>query len=523
MRKAICKLFLNYIGQTDDEYIGTGWLIGPSLIVTVGHCAIEEQAALNYIKVYLGYAGPQSVNTNNCTVRHGVRMAMPAEYLKAEAATHDVSFIELDELVNNIKPIEYVSTPATKTTASLGVVGYPGDLDHGFFMYEEWVSETIRLNQTRGLLSYKIDTNGGQSGSPVLINNASTAVGVHVEGGYPNRGSVIAPAGNKFGEYILALEVVAGHQSVHAVKLNTTAGKNLAAPGFSLVRIEPGALKENARALSGELSKTGDASASEQTVEGGSSEEEGGINNLNLSKPLATKPEENRYVLEKQLDHFLGRQPQMGLKEFQGPHVMRFPQSLIFKETTDATTAAAPTTFFVGLPPGNLSVEDTKVLKENVDLVQSWQAWSSSACEDVVQRSIRMGQLPADALGQTARSNYRAKVFDYLFKNSPWFGKIFDQNRTKRIVAKKVDFHTAILTAVLQTFSVPFSVLTQLESIWKTIGDNLSRKSAKYSQFHQFQAVFISWIYKEVQATVDRKLIDAGLALVSQRSLEIPI
>lgn len=93
MRKAICKLFLNYIGQTDDEYIGTGWLIGPSLIVTAGHCALEEQAALNYVKVYFGYAGPQSVNTNNCTVRHGVRVAMPAEYLKAEAAAHDVSFV----------------------------------------------------------------------------------------------------------------------------------------------------------------------------------------------------------------------------------------------------------------------------------------------------------------------------------------------------------------------------------------------------------------------------------------------
>lgn len=263
-------------------------------------------------------------------------------------------------------------------------------------------------------------------------------MGVHVEGGYPNIGSVIGPAGNKFGEYILALDVVAGHQSFHAVKLNTTAGNNLAAPGFSLVRIEPGALKENARAVSGELSKTGDASASERSVKRSSSEEDGGNNNLNLSKPLATKPEDDRSVLEKQLDYLLGRQPQMGLKEFQGPHVMRFPESLIVKETTVDTTAAAQapnavaaaeyaakhpdlqTTFFVGLPPGNLSVEGTKMLQKTVDLVQSWQAWSSSACETIVQEMVRMGQLPADTLGQTARSNHRAKVFDHLFKTSPW-------------------------------------------------------------------------------------------------------
>lgn len=72
------------------------------------------------------------------------------------------SQITLNEAVTNIKPIKYVSTPVTKTQAQMGVVGYPGDLDSGHFMYEEWIAGTIDLPNTKGLLSYEIDTYGGK-------------------------------------------------------------------------------------------------------------------------------------------------------------------------------------------------------------------------------------------------------------------------------------------------------------------------------------------------------------------------
>jgi V8-like Glu-specific endopeptidase len=47
------------------------------------------------------------------------------------------------------------------------VVGYPGDVDGGDNMYEHWAVSKINLSHT-GYLSYKIDTEGGESGSPVL-------------------------------------------------------------------------------------------------------------------------------------------------------------------------------------------------------------------------------------------------------------------------------------------------------------------------------------------------------------------
>ena len=84
---------MGYIGLPKDEYIGTGWLISPTLIVTAGHCGVENGHALKYIKVYFGYSGPESIDKDGSTYRYGTRVAMPSEFLKADAATHDVSFV----------------------------------------------------------------------------------------------------------------------------------------------------------------------------------------------------------------------------------------------------------------------------------------------------------------------------------------------------------------------------------------------------------------------------------------------
>lgn len=84
---------MSYIGLPKDEYIGTGWLINPTLIVTAGHCGVEDGNPLKYIKVYFGYSGPESTDKAGCTYRYGTRVAMPSEFLKADAATHDVSFV----------------------------------------------------------------------------------------------------------------------------------------------------------------------------------------------------------------------------------------------------------------------------------------------------------------------------------------------------------------------------------------------------------------------------------------------
>lgn len=130
-------------------------------------------------------------------------------------------------------------------------------------MYQHWETVPINLAETGMLLNCKIDTTGGVcelqaymreahslfrsirlssihewSGCRYVIvlylfhTRLSTAVGVHVAGGYPNYGSVIGQAGNNFKAYILALKVKDGYRSAIVVP----SGKVLAL-GFQMIRI----------------------------------------------------------------------------------------------------------------------------------------------------------------------------------------------------------------------------------------------------------------------------------------------
>lgn len=266
-------------------------------------------------------------------------------------------------------------------------------------------------------------------------------MGVHVEGGFPNIGSVIGPAGNKFGEYILALRVISGENSVHAVKVDIKTGLSLSAAGFSLVRVEPGALRETAEVTT---DLTRDASASHKPDENNSEEsdadkdgEDEDIDDDPADKQSAPASGDGKSLLEKQIDSLWGRDPSKHGKAFKKPSVMYFPESLVIKESdaqvaaptadqiVDATKKAVDhpdvqTTFFIGFPPNNLDAQGTKDLKKVVGMVQSWQAWSSSICEGNVQQKIDTKELSATDEGQFARSTYRAKVFDYLFRQASW-------------------------------------------------------------------------------------------------------
>ena len=266
-------------------------------------------------------------------------------------------------------------------------------------------------------------------------------MGVHVEGGFPNIGSVVGPAGNKFGEYILALAVISGKKSVHAVKLDIKTVLNLPAPGFSLVRVEPGALKESAESTT---DLNGHASASDNADEDNSEDrdtdeddEDEDCEDDHGDTESAPVSGGGKSLLEKQIASLWGRHQAKHGKQFNKLSVMHFPESLVLKESDDPVAAPTTaqivdatkkavenpdvqTTFFVGLTPSNLDAQGTKELKKLVGMVQSWQAWSSSICESNVQQQIDKKALSAAAEGQFARSTYRAQVFDFLFRQATW-------------------------------------------------------------------------------------------------------
>jgi V8-like Glu-specific endopeptidase len=61
--------------------------------------------------------------------------------------------------------MRFANTPITENAIELGIAGFPGDLDFGHMMYENWQSVDIDLVKTNSVLKYKIDTTGGRPGN----------------------------------------------------------------------------------------------------------------------------------------------------------------------------------------------------------------------------------------------------------------------------------------------------------------------------------------------------------------------
>ena len=131
---------------------------------------------MSYVKIYFGRYGPGSGE-----YYHGVIAAVPLKYKSAEPSKHDVGFVSnllfrlgiviltyrskvrLNEAIQHIKPIPYTSTPAhPSATEFLGLVGFPGDLGGGHYMYEHWKKIKVKSVGNGGLISYKCDTSDGR-------------------------------------------------------------------------------------------------------------------------------------------------------------------------------------------------------------------------------------------------------------------------------------------------------------------------------------------------------------------------
>ncbi|KAK8070785.1 hypothetical protein PG997_010988 [Apiospora hydei] len=120
----------------------------------------------------------------------------------------------------------------------------------------------------------------------------------------------------------------------------------------------------------------------------------------------------------------------------------------------------------------------------------TWQAWATTVVEGKVQQQVDARKLSPDSV---ACGTYRAKVFDYLMRRSTWFAKTFDQNMSKHIEVKKVEFHAQILTTVLEGFSVPASTYGHLEGVLRKISDGIVKAKTNDSQQYWIMITKYNW------------------------------
>jgi V8-like Glu-specific endopeptidase len=183
---ANCQLVITLNDGT--RAVGSGWLMGPRLVVTAGHCVHEGEGGefFKSVEVIPGMNGATQPFGTQVSTRFRAAESWKTQGLQAR----DYGAILLDQEFRDASG----RSPATLTAANDGdaaltsamirISGYPADKPFGTQWFDAGAVSTVQPERLR----YLVDTMGGHSGSAVVrADNPFAAVGIHNYGGCPNK------------------------------------------------------------------------------------------------------------------------------------------------------------------------------------------------------------------------------------------------------------------------------------------------------------------------------------------------
>jgi V8-like Glu-specific endopeptidase len=178
--RAICALKIT--ANDNSKWIGTGWLVAPRTVITAGHCvymhdqggwpkSIEVIPGLNDASRPYGSGVGTSFRSVNGWVQSKNRdydygaIILPTNYRPGDQTGYFGYAVKDD---NYLK------------AATLNLSGYPGDKGGN----QQWFMALQTKSVSSRVITYDIDTVGGQSGAPVWIKigNDRYCVGIHTNG-----------------------------------------------------------------------------------------------------------------------------------------------------------------------------------------------------------------------------------------------------------------------------------------------------------------------------------------------------
>ncbi|KAE8320157.1 hypothetical protein BDV41DRAFT_3623 [Aspergillus transmontanensis] len=170
--------------------MGTGWLIREDLVVTAGHNVYSKTygGQAKRIKCWIGYRGRNAAKHSSVQHRNALNIVTTASWYNQDGKRQrDVALIQVSApFEGDLNLFQFRPTDTVVNEKPLTIVGYPGDKyvedngnrDYGANMYSGKSNITFNLEETGGMIEYRIDTFGGQSGAPILLGTEEGLIGI---------------------------------------------------------------------------------------------------------------------------------------------------------------------------------------------------------------------------------------------------------------------------------------------------------------------------------------------------------
>lgn len=163
-----------------SSVVCSGFLVGPDLLVTAGHC-IQTQKDCNEVSWVFDYKETKSTKRTDILVPaknvYKCKKVIEAKLESTTSAKIDYALVRLDRVVKGRTPLKFRTTGKVKMNQDIVVIGHPSGLPQ-----KVAGGAQVLLNTAANYFQTNLDTFGGNSGSAVFNADNGSVEGILVRG-----------------------------------------------------------------------------------------------------------------------------------------------------------------------------------------------------------------------------------------------------------------------------------------------------------------------------------------------------
>ena len=198
----------------------SGFLVGPDLLVTAGHC-INSAEDCSDVSWVFDYAVKKETGRANVVVsKEKVYKCKKVLESKLDVVTmQDYSLIQLERVVGDRAPLKYRTADKVETNADIFVIGHPSGLPSKYAG-----GASVLENNTKHFFQANLDTFGGNSGSAVFNERTNEVEGILVRGArdynynYFNNCNMVNTVPNEIANFDILGESVSRITDINSLK-----------------------------------------------------------------------------------------------------------------------------------------------------------------------------------------------------------------------------------------------------------------------------------------------------------------